>query len=257
VAAIAGAILGIGLLRQARKWNDLFRKTATFGAVAGLAVAGAIGAYGIVSGCPTLSPFTTSEPSGFERVPQALWKSQGEPVLFFYGSVACPYCSATSWAVLGALERLGNVSGIGYDHSSSSDVYANTPSVVLPDLVVESPYVSADLRESLNDQQVQAPATVGCEEQAYLSAYNPFGGVPFLVVGGSFVHAGSFVDPQALAGMSGPQVAAQLASHQGAAYEAILPAESALLAYLVWLNHDAPASVAQDPSVAPILAGIH
>ena len=111
VAAIAGAVLGVGLLRQAQKWNDLFRKTATFGAVAGLALAGAIGAYGIVSGCPTLSPFTTSEPSGFQRVPQALWKSQGEPVLFFYGSVACPYCAATSWAVLGAFERLGTSPG--------------------------------------------------------------------------------------------------------------------------------------------------
>ena len=122
---------------------------------------------------------------------------------------------------------------------------------------MDSAYVIPELRESLNDQQIQAPATVGCTEQAYLSAYDPFGGVPFLVVGGSFVHVGSFVDPQALSGLSGAEVAAQLESHQGAAYEAILPSESALLAYLVWLDHDAPASVAQDPSVAPFLAGIH
>jgi Domain of unknown function (DUF929) len=255
--AAAGFLLGFGLLRAPHRWTPVFRRTATIGAVASLVVAGGLGGAAIAAGCPVLSPFLTGEPGGWQRVPQGLWQDAGRPVMFFYGSVACPYCSATSWAVLAALERLGNVSQLRTDHSSPSDAYPNTASVVLSDLVVESPYVATDLREALDDQQIHAPALGSCREQAYVSAYNALGGVPFVVLGGTFVHGGTLVDPGALSGLNASTLEQQLAGHQGSGYAAIAPGTAYLLAYLVWLNGDRPASVADDPSVAPILGGIH
>jgi hypothetical protein len=257
LAAAAGAVLAFGLLRSPLKWTPVFRQTATIGAVAGLVIAGTLGVVGVVGGCPTLSPFTTGEPGGWSRVPMGAWSSQGVPVAYFYGSVACPYCSASSWAVLGALERLGNVTNVVVDHSSSTDVDPNTPSVVLGNLFVDSLYVSLDARESTNDQQISAPAFASCTERAYVSAYDALGAIPFLALGGTFVHTGSLVDPGALSGLTGAEIEQQLANHQGPAYQAIEPAEVDLLAYLVWLNGDRPASVASDPSVAPVLAQIH
>jgi hypothetical protein len=256
-AAAAAALLAVGLLKTSRKWTEVYRSTATAGAVVGLVVAGALGAVALSGGCPVLSPFVAAEPGGFEKVPKASWQQGGLPVLLFYGSVACPFCSASSWAVLGALERLGNVSGVSYDRSSTADIYPGTPSVVLPDLAVSSPFVAFDARESTGDQQIQAPATGGCPAQGYVSAYDPLESIPFLVVGGTFFHVGTLVDPGALQGLTAGQVAQQLAERQGTAYQAIAPEVDLLLAYLVWLNGGAPAAVASDPAVAPILAGIH
>jgi hypothetical protein len=257
LSAIVGVLLAWGLFRTSKRWTPVFRQTASIGAAAGLVLAGILGSVAFSQGCPVLSPFATGEPGGWVRVPNGAWASAGSPVLFFFGSVACPYCSATSWAVLGALERLGNVSGIAYDHSSSTDAFPNTPSVVLPDLSVASSYVALDVRESTNDQRISTPATMQCIEQAYLSGYDPTGGIPFIVLGGTFVHTATLVDPGALAGLNGSAVQQQIAQHQGSAYTAISDGQAHLLAYLVWLDGGRPASVASDPSVAPILAGIH
>lgn len=257
LAAAAAILLAIGLLRTRRKWTPVYRRTASIGAAAGLIVAGVLGGAALASGCPVLSPFTTPEPGGWERVSHASWTVEGVPVLFFYGSVACPYCSASSWAVLGALERLGNVTGVTYDHSSTTDVYPNTPSVVLPDLTVTSSYVALDVRESTGDTQITAPSTGACIEQAYLSAYNPLGAVPFVVLGGTFIHASAtLVDPAALQGLSAAQVHAQLNASSGPAYDAISPAQNDLLAFSVYLNDGAPGSVANDPAVAAIVGQI-
>ena len=81
--------------------------------------------------------------------------------------------------------------------------------------------------------------------------------MPFVVAGGAFVHGGTLVDPGALSGLNGSAIEQQLAAHQGAAYTAISGASDYLLAYLVWLNGERPAALAQDPAIAPILAGIH
>jgi hypothetical protein len=256
LTAIAGVALAFGLLRTTRKWTPVFRTGAVVGFALGLLIVGSLGGVAYSEGCPVLSPFLTPEPGGWSKVPHASWTAGGAPLLFFYGSVACPFCSASSWAVLETLRTLGNVSGVTYDHSSSTDVDPNTPSVVLSDLSVASPYVALDARESTNDAQITAPGTGACIEQAYLSAYDPLGGIPFVVLGGTFVHTGTLVDPGALAGLTAAGVQGQLTNHTGAAYEAIGAAEDYLLAYLVWLNGDRPAAVAQESAVAAILSQI-
>jgi hypothetical protein len=257
LTAIAGVVLAFGLLRATRKWTPVFRTGAVAGFALGLVIAGSLGGIAYSEGCPVLSPFPTSEPGGWSKVPHGSWSASGAPVLFFYGSVACPYCSASSWAVLEALRTLGNVSGVTLDHSSPTDVYPNTPSVVLSALSVDSPYVSLDARESTSDTQITSPGTGACVEQAYVSAYDPLGGIPFLVLGGTFVHGGTLVDPAALSGLTAAQVQGELTNRTGTAYAAIDAAEAYVLAYLVWLNEDRPGNVANESAVAAVLAQIH
>jgi hypothetical protein len=254
---VSAFVFGFGLLKAPNRWTPLFRRTAVLSLAAGLIIPGLLAGIALSNGCPFLTPFGTSEPGGWERVSAPLWTIEGAPVLFFYGSVACPYCSASSWAVLGALERLGNVSHLTFDHSSSTDSFPNTPSVVLPALNFSSPYLALNIHESLSDTQIEAPSLDSCTEMGYLSAYNPLGGVPFVVVGGQFYHPATLVDPGALSGLSAAQLESQVHSGNGSAWSAIGPACDDLLAYLVFVNGGRPASVASDPSVAAILAQIH
>jgi hypothetical protein len=253
---VAAFVFGFGLLRAPERWTPAFRRTAVLGLAVGLVVPGLLAGVALANGCPLLTPFSTSEPGGWERVGAPLWTLEGAPVFFFYGSVACPYCSASSWAVLGALERLGNVSHLTFDHSSPTDSFPNTPSVVLPELNFSSPYLALNIHESLSDTQIVAPSLDSCTEMGYLSAYNPLGGIPFAVVGGQFYHQATLVDPGALSGLSAAQLASQVHAENGSAWTAIGPACDDLLAYFVTVNGGQPRSVATDPAVAAILDGI-
>lgn len=257
LALIAAFLFGFGLLRAPRKWTPEFRRTATVGLAVGLIAPGLLAGVALANHCPLLTPFTTSEPGGWERVSAPMWTIGGSTVLFFYGSVACPYCSASSWAILAALERIANVSSITFDHSSPTDSYPKTPSVVLPALEVSGPYVSLNAHEALSDTQIESPSVDSCTEMAYLSAYDPLGGIPFVVVGGQFFHQGTLVDPGALGHLTASYLAGEDRNESGVAWPVIGPACDDLLAYLVYENGGQPRSVADDPAVAPILAGIH
>lgn len=256
----SGAVLGVDTAFL--PW----KKYAAVGIIMGLAAAGLAGLAAQRAGVPSLSSSTVSEVgSGWEMAPNAVWTSSGLPVLFFYGSVACPYCAASSWAVYGALSQFGTVSGWTYGSSSPTDVYPSTPEVILVSASLASSTVSMDIREATDPTTITFPS-VGVIEQAYVNAYNTGGGIPFLVVGGRYIHVGTLVDPAALesngVALSPQQVAQSLAAANPSdpVYAAIHQAQLYLEAYLVKVDEAAgitpPASVTGDSAVTAILAQI-
>jgi hypothetical protein len=178
-------------------------------------------------------------------------------VFFFYGSAACPFCSASSWSMVVALEAFGTLSGTSYDRSSPTDVYPNTAEVVLTNAILQSKYVNLQVAESTNDNQITSAATSGCFQSSYVSTYDSVGSIPFVVVGGQFFHVGAMVNPSSLAGLSAQQIQGQINNQSGAAWNAISPVAYLLEAFLVKTDGGQPASVANNPSVAPLLAQIH
>jgi uncharacterized protein DUF929 len=219
-------------------------------------LSGTLAAVGTVVGCPLLSPFGSSEPMGWNKLAGPAWNDEGRPVLFFYGSVACPFCSATSWAIWKALQAFGQVNGTSFGTSSAQDVDPNTPEVVLAGATLASPFVVFDVRESTNPTTIEAPSLGSCQELAYVTAYSG-GTIPFLVVGGGFARQGTLVDPTQLMGLTPTQVAGQVENASGPAWSgAIAPATYFLEALLVRSTGGEPASVATDPPVAADLAQI-
>ncbi|MCI4324973.1 MAG: DUF929 domain-containing protein [Thermoplasmata archaeon] len=255
-------LLGVGLLafamlRSANRWNTGIRNALVAGVVLGIVVAGGFGVAALVSGCPTLTSQTTGEPGSFEKANNALWADSGAPVFFFYGSAACPYCSASSWAMVVALEAFGTLSGTYYDRSNPSDVYPNTPEVVLAGATFQSKWVSLHVAESTDDNTITAASTTGCMESAYVSSYDSVGSIPFVVIGGQYIHIGAMVNPASLQGLNATTVQEQITAQSGSAWNAISPTAYLLEAFLVKANGGQPASVANSPSVAPLLGQIH
>jgi hypothetical protein len=250
-------LFAFALLRSAQRWSTAIRNGVVAGVVLGLAVAGTFGVVGVVSGCPTLTTATTGEPGGFLKANNPLWADGGVPVFFFYGSVACPFCSAGSWSIVVALQAFGTLSGTHYDRSNPLDSYPNTPEVVLAGAALQSRWVSLHIAEATNDNHLETPATTGCYESSYVTTYDPTGAIPFVVIGGQFLHVGTLVDPGKLAGLNATQVQDQVNAQSGAAWDAIGPTAYLLEAFLVKVNGGQPASVATNPSVAPLLAQIH
>lgn len=181
------------------RWSSAFRGTVIGGVVLGLIFAGMVGLVGsLVFGCPYLPP-ASAVPSvanasnwhGGSGLPA--WDSGGKPVVFFYGATWCPYCSASSWAIWKALSEYGSVSGVHTGYSSSSDVYANTPEMVLANLQLSSGApVVFQASEYTGGVDGVAPGTSNCYQLAYVSAYSG-GSIPFLEVGGKYVHGGTTI----------------------------------------------------------------
>ena len=66
----------------------------------------------------------TTPPAGSPATPLT---SGGKPEMLYIGAEYCPYCAFERWGMIVALSRFGSFSGLRTMHSSSTDVYPNTP----------------------------------------------------------------------------------------------------------------------------------
>ncbi|HEV2519868.1 MAG TPA: DUF929 family protein [Thermoplasmata archaeon] len=266
LVAAAVLVLAYGLLKSVERWNRSLRAALVIGVVLGFVVAGAMAGLAVLQGCPTLSASTSSEPIGWEKARNTAWTVGGAPVLFFYGSVACPYCSASSWSIAGALSALGTFSGgyPGHSDNNPNDI-PNTPEIVLASATEVSQYVALHVDESTDDTQIAVPATPSCVDQAYVSAYDATGSIPFVVIGGVYLHVGTLVDPTQLRTVPGDATSApdtyasvqgQINNQSGPAWNAISPQMYLMEAFLVKLNNGQPSGLANNPNVANYLKQI-
>ena len=274
--ALVGAafVLGVSDLRTA------WRKPVAIGLVIGLVGVGLSGYIAQSQGALVLHPCSQNYSGGsWCKAPNALWLDNGKPILFFFGSAACPYCSASSWAIRMALQAFGTFSNANYATSSPTDIYPNTPEVTLYGTSYSGGYVSWDPKEDPNNQQIQDPGT-DSQEHAFVQTYAiPPGStgptIPFVVFGGVYMHLGTFVSPPDLcsSGCSSqsagdpnyiaytpPQVQQFLDSQSGQVFSSVQSAAFLIEAYLWKVDQMAgitpPAAVTQNPTVQQDLQSI-
>jgi len=246
--AVASFILLFGLLRSPRKrWTPVFRTTLIGGIVLGLLVAGSAGVVGYLAfGCPYLPPastLATAPGPGWAKASTGAWQEGGKPVVFFYGASWCPYCSAGSWTIYKALSEFGAVTGqnAALDFSSLQDTYPGTPEIVLANVGYSSTTISFVVTEDTSGVDGTFPGTTDCYQDAYVGAYSG-GAIPFLVVNGQYVHAGTpLINPQLLsaytygsAGSTGAAtVLSQVNSENGSAWNVLNAQAWWIMAYIV------------------------
>ncbi|HEV2449123.1 MAG TPA: DUF929 family protein [Thermoplasmata archaeon] len=262
---VLGAVLLGASFVLGGSFRDLtsVRKVIVVGVVLGLVVAGSAALIAYFLGIPVLNSCSQSEPNGWCRAHNAAITDGGHPQLLFIGSIACPYCSASSWAIFGALQAFGSLNSYSYGASNPADTFPHTPEVELDSSGYSSNYVSWDVKEGSNPNQITEPA-LSTVESAYVSAYDQGLSIPFLVVDGIFIHVGTLIDPSQLttapgqpSGTGSPlsyqQVQADIASQSGPVYSTIITAQYSLEAFL-WKacslqGITPPASVTSNPQV--------
>lgn len=146
--------------------------------------------------------------------------ADGRPEILYVGADYCPFCAAERWALAVALAHFGTLQGLRVTHSSSVDVYPDTPTLSF----YGSSYRSTGL--DFVPVELQGNEPVGnaypslehltAAEKAVFDRYDapPYtsdaGSIPFVDIANRYVIVGAGYDPTVLAGRTQAQIARAL-----------------------------------------------
>ena len=144
--------------------------------------------------------------------------SAGKPEVLYIGAEYCPYCATERWAMAVALSRFGTFSGLHGIHSSSSDVYASTPSLTFYKSRYTSKYLTfTPVEEETTDQNTPLQKPTAAQSALAAKYDNPpytttegANAIPFIDFGGKYLVHGAQFNPQLLQGKTWAEVAAAL-----------------------------------------------
>ena len=173
--------------------------------------------------------------------------SGGKPETLYIGAEYCPFCAFERWGMVVALSRFGTFSGLHTVHSSSTDVYPNTPTFTFHGSSYTSKYVTfTAVEETTNVRQgngytpLQQPTAA---QQALLNKYDPGGSIPFVDFGNRYTIIGASANPQVLSGKSWQTIASSLHDPASPIAQAVLGTANYMTAALCKLTGNQPATV--------------
>ncbi|MCL4450270.1 MAG: DUF929 domain-containing protein [Candidatus Thermoplasmatota archaeon] len=162
-----------------------------------------------------ISLFQTNEPGesnqyeksigDFNLVSSSPTIYNGKIVVLFIGSEACPFCAAESWSLVSALQQYGPLTGLTQIISNSSESIPNVPGYGLANASYHSNDISfweVETTTTSWNHKLQSPNST---EQSLFKHYDPNGNIPFLLIGGLYLHVGSAVSPELMANMGWTQ----------------------------------------------------
>jgi hypothetical protein len=142
---------------------------------------------------------------------------KGGPTWFYQGANFCPYCGAARWAMIVALMRFGQFSGLKYMASNPNDVFPNTPTFTFDSAKYTSTYLHFDSAEVVNRTDTAALQTPSAANNAAFKAYDTSkyvgqaaGTIPFIDVANRYVWVGAPYDPTQINKMLWPAIANDL-----------------------------------------------
>ncbi|MGH9296299.1 MAG: DUF929 family protein, partial [Acidimicrobiales bacterium] len=203
----------------------------------------------------------------------------GKPLVLYLGAQFCPFCAATRWPLVIALDRFGSFSGLKLSASSPVDFAPNTRTLDIAQATYHSRYLAFEETEQTTNtchdvvSNPDPPPKYACVStadygrlqtadaltQRLISAYDTAtyfsgpepGGIPFVDMGNRFIESGApFYStatqnpPISLAGYSWAQIVASLqAPIAGSPGQAILGAANHYVAAFCQMTGGKPGSV--------------
>jgi hypothetical protein len=198
----------------------------------------------------------TSLPQTITGTPTPL-TANGKPEMLFIGAEYCPFCGAERWGMIVALSRFGTFSGLRTVHSSSSDVYPNTPTWTFVNSTYTSKYltftpveVATNIPSTASNNisgytplQVPTAAQEAVEAKYDVAPYTTENGsIPFIDFGNKTLINGESYTPQVLAGLSWSTVASDLSNPSSPVAKAIDGTANYITAAICKMTGNQPAS---------------
>ena len=183
----------------------------------------------------------------------------GKPEVLYLGAEFCPFCAAQRWPLIIALSRFGTFDGLSVSHSSSTDVYPDTPTFTFFGSTYRSDVLAFTAVETATNEPdgnggytpLQSPTAA---QMAVVQELNPQGGIPFIDFAGRFVISGASFDPGVIEGMSANDVVTALAESQSAVARSVLGRANMIAATQCQLTENQPAAVCSSAAVRAFTA---
>jgi hypothetical protein len=168
--------------------------------------------------------------------------STGKPEVLYIGAEFCPYCAAQRWALIVALGRFGTFSGLTTTSSSSTDIFADTPTFTFRSATYTSQYIDFRAVETSDREQKPLQTPTAAEQQLF-NKYDTNGSIPFIDFGNRYAMTGATYSPDVLGGASWKPIADALQDPSSAQAKAIVGSANLLTAAICKMTEDQPASV--------------
>lgn len=203
----------------------------------------------------------TADPKSVSAVSSAKpLASGGKPEVLYVGAEYCPYCATERWSMAVALSRFGTFTGLHGIHSSSADVYANTPTLTFYKSTYTSPYLTFTSVEQQGLKEGNALEKTTAAQNALLTKYDspPYvsaserGAIPFIDFGGKYFIHGAQYNPQVLSGQTWAQVAAALKDPSSAISKGAVGAANMITATICKTTSNQPSNVCTTPTIKTI-----
>jgi thiol-disulfide isomerase/thioredoxin len=177
----------------------------------------------------------------------------GKPEMLYIGAEYCPFCAAMRWSMAVALSRFGTFGPFTGIHSSSTDVYPNTPTLTFYKQQYSSPYLTFTPVENQNGSRKPLQPTTKSQQALWVKYdSSPQGtGFPFIDFGNKVVLTSYLFNPQVLHGLTWAQVAGQLRNPASTVAKNVDGAANYFTASICKMTNNKPASVC---TAAPIPA---
>jgi thiol-disulfide isomerase/thioredoxin len=191
--------------------------------------------------------------------------SDNKPEMLYIGAEYCPYCAAERWAMAVALSRFGTLSNLHFIHSTSTDVFASTPTLTFYQSSYTSKYLSfVPLEtETVGEKALQKPTAA---ESALIAKYgqNSF---PFVDIDGKYIISGAQYLPSTLGSSSDTgvvskniltwqQVGNDLQDPSSPVGQAIIGSANHIIAAICQVTHNQPSNVCSAPNVTAVSGNI-
>src|SRR5579859_1815731 len=177
--------------------------------------------------------------------------SGNKPEMLYIGAEYCPFCGAMRWSMAVALSRFGTFGPLSGIHSSSTDIYPNTPTLTFYRQRYSSPYLTFTPVENENGARKLLQKTTKSQLALWTKYDSSSSGIgyPFIDFGNKTIITGPLYSPQVLAGLTWAQVAAQLKNPNSTVGKNVNGAANYITASICKMTGNKPATVC---TAAPI-----
>jgi hypothetical protein len=146
----------------------------------------------------------------FVEVSKEMTRRNGKLLVFFMGAEHDPFCAAERWAIVRALSKYGQWSGLKQTMSAARDEsFLNLPTYDLTEATYTSSHVEFVARE-IKDREFKPLQKLLKTEDKILRKYNPEKNIPFLLVGGRFMQLEAGFSPKIFIGHTFRQTETEL-----------------------------------------------
>lgn len=190
----------------------------------------------------------------FVEVSKEPMKKSGKLFVFFMGAEYDPYCAAERWAIVRALQKFGQWSGLKQTISAAKDEpFLNLPTYDFTEATYTSPHIEFVARET-KDREFKPLQKLLKTEEKIIHKWDPQKQIPFLLIGGRFMQIGAGFTPKIFIGHTFRQTETEMKKVESEIRKTIDDEANIISALLCFLGSSSDAC--KEPAIAQLISQI-